>query len=194
MLALAFGCKTGSFRHAPSEYELTKAVREELDLLEPGARSMEVLPIPYTSPGFATNQSTRELSWCLLYMRERELGKLEHGFAYQKASLLIPFLVSAETYLYGEDGRRLAARDTDVVGLYWPYPFLDLASFALETAETDVSQQSRWDFAVNFLRLPFFDTALLGFGSAKLDVLFLPLWRKDRSPPSGGTPAVPSGT
>ncbi|MCZ6794626.1 MAG: hypothetical protein O7J95_13545 [Planctomycetota bacterium] len=175
------GCTHGRLGVEPSEYALTPEVMSYLDRLasSPG-EAMDVEPVPYVSEGQSTHRFEQSGRWVLLYLGLEQLGRLDDGYVYQEVDAVVPVAIGLKTHLYGEDGKKRATRQAGLVGFFFPYPVIDVASFHYESTTAAEKEDSSWDCGFRLLRLPWTETSLLRLSTSGIDVLFLPLWKKDR--------------
>lgn len=196
LLPLLGGCKyVGGLSMEPSPYEVTKELAEYADELPVSSSTLDVHPLPYVWDGQASNRWARRYDGFLLYLEKNEFGKLADGYAYQQTEAVFPILWGVETYVFDRDGKRIGARDFGDIGLYWPYPRIEFITFRVDLSYDNRTDDSFWDFGIKLLKLPILETSLFAFGTDNLDLLYIPLWRKDRRPrtepeaPEGGSPS-----
>jgi hypothetical protein len=194
-LLAASGCSSGTLRIEPSAYGLTPEMIEYVDGIGSTRDTMDVYPIAYVSGGKSTNRFADKVGCFLLYVYLEQLGKLDEGYAYQDVEMLWPVWIGAENYRYDVQGETVGSRKVDGLGLYWPLPLVILGSVFVERNTDHRASKSYSDFGLKLLQLPSVDTCLLKISSAGFDLLFIPLWTKDRSPrkPPAGEGAPPEG-
>jgi hypothetical protein len=184
--AIAFlpaGCAFGELKIEPSEYEFTEPMRKYVDGLEVRDESLDINPIPYVSKGMTTHRYAASGSWFLNYVGGEWVARLEDGYAYQDADFFFPLFAGVSTHLFDASGKRIGSRSGGLFGAYNFFPFLDLVSIHSEISTDHVREESSFACGLYVLRIPAVDTSLLRLSSTGFDFLFIPLWRKDTSPP-----------
>jgi hypothetical protein len=180
---LLVSCNLSSnLKMEPSPYEVTRDLAEYADELNVSMETFHVHPIPYVTEGQATSRRARSYDWFLLYLEKNEFGKLAEGYAYQQTEAVVPILWGVETYVFDRDGKRIGARDFGDIGLYWPWPRIEFITFRVDLSSDNRTDDSFWDFGIKLLKLPILETSLFALGTDNLDLLYIPLWRKDRRP------------
>jgi len=181
-ILLFCGCELSSLRVEPSKYELTEEMREYADSLRADDDVFEFQPIPYVSEGRATNRCAAGLECFLLYFEMERFGKLDDGYVYQDADFLCPLLFGMDQHLFDAEGKRKGSLYLGSIGVYVFYPFLNLLSLHSSRSTDAIKKESYTDYGLSVITLPGVNTSLLKISSYEVELLFIPLWTKDRSP------------
>ncbi len=183
LCGLLAGCHIGNkLEVEPSKYELTPEARAYADQMDARRGNFELFPMPYVSEGRATSQRADHVLWLALYFSEEEFGKFGDEYAHQSFGMLFPVLLGIESQLFDSNGKRIGSRSASEIGVFLPFPAIEIVDLALELTENDRTKQSFWDVGLEILSLPWTHTSLLKLSTAEINFFFLPLWRKDRSP------------
>lgn len=185
------GCTLNEFEIEVSGNHLNGDVRAYLDRLPQRRNVLEFPRIPHAAETASTHRHAHASTWWILYYRDRAAGKLDEGYAYQTAAGLCPIVAGVETVRFDGEGRRIASRNVGLFGLYNLFPFLDIISFKLLTARDLLRDRATTDFGLTVLKIPGLNTCLLRLDTSAIDLLLVPLWRADQSPPRGDEDGEP---